>query len=289
MKVDFHMHSTVSDGTNSPTEMVQLTEVCDYCALTDHDEVGGCPEFVEAVNDSKTKRIAGAEFSIETSEGVDTFHLLGLGFRLDSVELQDFLIQQRALRDERNVQIINKFKNLGFEVDAKGDSVYDIAGTGVLGRPHFAIWLIKHGYVKDFAEAFARYLAKDAPKKTSCYVARRRSPQEEAIQVIHKAGGIAIMAHPRQLRRVWKKSKVDFDFFKGLLPPLIEKGLDGVEAIYSDNSPQENERFTQIANDFHLLKTAGSDYHGTFKPWRKIGMAVEDTFINPFLEAVNLI
>ncbi len=289
MKVDFHMHSSVSDGTDSPTELAHLAAECDYCALTDHDEVSGCQEYIDAAGEAKSRRIAGVEFSIETGEGVDTFHLLGLGLRLDSPEFNDFLVQQRNFRDVRNEEMIAKFKKLGLEVDAEGDSVFDIAGSGVVARPHFALWLIKHGYVKDLAEAFARYLAKDAPKKTSCYVSRQHSPQETAIQAIHKAGGVAIMAHPRQLKRCWKKTKVDFDFFKSLLPPLIEKGLDGVEAIYSENSPHETERFIQIVDEFHLLKTAGSDFHGTVKPWRRVGLEVEESFINPFLEAVNLI
>ena len=272
MKVDFHVHSTASDGTFTPTQIMGMAKDFRAIALTDHDNCDGFPEF---------KGVPGVELSIDPGKGFDKFHLLGLGIDYRHEGLRTFLRQVLKWRNERNERIFANFHRLGIDIkpDPHGE---------VLARPHFAKWLHENGYTSSVPEAFDKYLASDAPEATRCYETRHHPAQLDAIDIIHQAGGIAIMAHPKYWKDDWKLSGPDYELAEKELARLKEMGLDGLEALYEANTIEENIQFTRIADRLGLLKSAGSDFHGTTKPTIALGMEVPESFISPLLSRLSV-
>ena len=285
MRVDFHVHSTASDGTCSPAELVAQATAGGFAALalTDHDNCDGIAEFRGAA--SACPRVAGVELSIEPGAGFDKFHLLGLGVDPANAALKAFLSRVLEGRNARNARIIENFRRLGIEM---AGTVEAYAHGDVLARPHFASWLMDRGHVTSVAEAFARYLAPDAPAATRCYEERYHPSQEEAFAVVHAAGGLCVMAHPKYWRSTWKTAGCDFAAAGRALAELREKGLDGVECLYQANRPEEDVEFTRLAEKLGFLKSAGSDFHGRNKPVIPLGMEVSEAFIAPLLERLGV-
>ena len=271
MLVDFHVHSTASDGTFSPAELAAKARGFAAIALTDHDNCDGLAEW---------PGVPGIELSIEPGEGFDKFHLLGLGIDPANAKLKVFLKAVLDGRNARNARILANFRRLGIEMT--GVEAY--AHGEVLARPHFARWLMDHGFVASVKEAFEKYLLPDSPVATRCYEERWHPSQEDAFRVIHAVGGICVMAHPKYWRRDWKDVGCDFRAAERELAALKERGLDGVEALYQANTVEENIEFTRMATRLGYLKTAGSDFHGTNKPTISLGMEVSEEFIAPVLE-----
>ena len=276
MIVDFHVHSTASDGPCTPSELAKKAKGFAAIALTDHDNCDGLDGW---------DGIAGIELSIEPGEGFDKFHLLGLGIDSENAELKAFLRRVLDGRNGRNARILENFRRLGIEME----NIFTYAHGEVLARPHFARWLLEHGLVVSIKEAFEKYLLPDSPAETRCYEERWHPSQEEAFRVVHGAGGICVMAHPKYWRRDWKDTGCDFAAAERELAALKERGLDGVEALYQANTNEENVAFTRLATKIGLLKTAGSDFHGTNKPTIPLGMEVSESFIGPVLERLNLV
>ena len=282
MTVDFHVHSTASDGTCSPSEIAGRAAKGDYAAiaLTDHDNCDGIAEFAAA--EPGLKKVAGTELSIEPGKGFDRFHLLALGIDPENSELKAFLNKILDGRNERNARIFANFHRLGIDIKPEPHGE-------VLARPHFARWLVDNRYAADIPEAFAKYLLAESPSETRCYEPRFHPTQEETFRIVHAAGGIAVMAHPKFWARDWKVVGCDFAVAERELAQLKEIGLDGIEAHYQANKPEENIGFTRIASRLGLLKSAGSDFHGSNKTNIHLGMEVEESFIAPLLERLNLI
>jgi predicted metal-dependent phosphoesterase TrpH len=276
MTVDFHVHSTASDGTCSPSELTEKAKGFAAIALTDHDNCDGLEDW---------KGIPGIELSIEPGEGFDKFHLLGLGIDPLNTGLKDFLRRVLDGRNGRNARIIENFRRLGIEMP----DVESYAHGEVLARPHFARWLVDHGHAADIRDAFAKYLLPDSPVATRCYEERWHPPQEEAFRAIHEAGGICVMAHPKYWRTDWKTTGPDYAAAERELAALKERGLDGVEALYQANTNEENIAFTRIATKLGYLKTAGSDFHGANKPTIPLGMEVSADFIMPVFERLDMV
>lgn len=286
MTVDFHVHSTASDGTLTPAELVEraVTADCATLALTDHDNVDGQAEFVASAVQAGLRAVTGVELSIDAGAGFDKFHLLGLGIDPQNPGLLDFLARVLEGRNARNVRIAANFRRLGIELE---DSVRAYAHGDVLARPHYARWLVERGYAADKDDAFERYLLPDSPPQTRCYEERWHPSQEEAFRVVHAAGGLCVMAHPKFWRNGWRREGVDFAAAERELARLKEVGLDGLEALYQANSVDENVAFSHIADRLGLLKTAGSDFHGANKPNVPFGMTVTEEFIGPTLERLT--
>ena len=284
MRVDFHVHSSSSDGTFAPAEIARLAEKnrCAAVALTDHDNIDGVEDFISST--ASFKAYSGVELSVSPGEGFDRFHLLAFGVDVKSDVLQAFLGKIRKGRDDRNEQIIANFKAKG--IDLESDMRSRIR-EGVLARPHFARFLVEHGFARSIHEAFQLYLLEDSPKETRCYERRMRPSAEEAFEVIHASGGVAVMAHPKFLKNEWKSTSVDYEAVKKRLAELKEAGLDGLECIYQGNSQEENVSFTMIAEALSLLKSAGSDFHGANKPAVPFGMQVSEPFIMPLIERLE--
>ena len=284
MLVDFHVHSTASDGTKSPAALARKTRGFVGAALTDHDNCDGVAEFLaEPTPDGACRRIAGVELSIDPGGGFDVFHMLALGVNPSDEGLKALLRRVLEGRDERNDRIVANFLRIGIDL---GGDVRSYAHGDVLARPHFAKWLTAHKYAGSVREAFEKYLLPDSPEETRCYEPRWHPTQEETFRTVHAAGGLCVMAHPKFWRRAWRTAGCDFAAAERELAVLRERGLDGLEAIYQANSPGETAVFTQIADRLGLLKTAGSDYHGTNRPDVSLGMDVSEEYIRPFLERV---
>ena len=224
--IDFHVHSTASDGTVTPEELAERGRGFTAMALTDHDNCDGCARFLAACERLGVtgRRLAGIELNVEPGEGNGEFHMLGLGIDPAAPCLADFLEEIRAGRDERNAKMIAKLNGLGIPITTEEVGKY--ANGKIVARPHFARVLVEKGFAESVADAFARYVAVGAP----AYVTRYRPAQARAIEVIHRAGGVAVMAHPRY----WTS---DADTLKAGLARLKDLGLDGVEAEYQANAP----------------------------------------------------
>lgn len=276
MTVDFHAHSTASDGTFAPALLAQEADRLGFAAIaiTDHDNGDGVGEFLSS--QGAARRVAGIELSIDPGEGFDQFHLLGLGIDPGSARLKAFLARVLEGRNERNERIFENFRRLGIypKPEPHGE---------VLARPHFAQWLAENGYAESVQEAFAKYLLPDSPAESRCYEPRYHPSQEAAFDAVHAAGGLCVMAHPKYWRRSWRTEGCDFAAAERELARLAAAGLDGVEARYQANTEEENAAFTRIADALGLLKSAGSDFHGANKPAITLGMEVEESFISPLL------
>ena len=274
--VDFHVHSTASDGTFSPAELAAKAQGFAAIALTDHDNCDGLEGW---------SGVPGVELSIEPGEGFDKFHLLGLGIDPANEKLKSFLKGILDGRNARNARIIANFRRIGIGMEG----VEEYAHGEVLARPHFARWLMERGFAGSIREAFEKYLLPDSPSETRCYEERWHPSQEDAFRTIHAAGGICVMAHPKYWRADWKMTGPDFAAAERELAALKERGLDGVEALYQANTNEENVEFTRLATKLGYLKTAGSDFHGANKPTIPLGMEVADAFIAPVLERLDMV
>ena len=252
--IDLHTHTTHSDGSATPEELIALASAkrARAVAITDHDTVSAIGQARAAAIRTGIEFVAGIEISAEYSPG--TMHILGYCIDDESSALALKLHELVQAREKRNPQIASRLQALGFDISY--DEVVAVAGNQVVGRPHFARLMIEKGYVANVQEAFDRFLKKDA----DAYVEKARLSPVESIALIHQAGGVAVLAHPYQLKL---SSYEDVDQLVGELADL---GLDGIEAVYSRHSPSQRTAYSEIALRHRLLVTGGSDYHGSYKP-----------------------
>lgn len=282
MKVDFHAHSTASDGTDTPRHLAEKTAGFAAFALTDHDNTAGVGECGAVCERLGVRFVPGMELSIEPGAGFDKFHLLVLGADPGNAALAALLDKIVAGRRDRNNGILVNLARIG--IDVPRADLDAAAGGEVVARPHFANWLVSHGYAASFIEAFEKYLLPDSPPETRCYESRWRPEPEDVFRIARAAGGVCIMAHPVQWRRAWKREGVDWRAAARGIAALKEAGLDGIESLYQANTPEQNVECTRIADSLGMLKSAGSDYHGRNKPAIRLGMDVDERFIAPLLE-----
>ena len=280
--IDLHVHSTASDGTVAPAALARLGSGFGVMAITDHDNCDGAEEFLAAcaesgAADSSRVRLAGIELSVDPGEGYGKFHLLGLGIDPSCGALKSFLRRILDGRNARNAKILERFAGIGIAISPEEIAAY--ANGEVLARPHFAKWLVDHGYSPDVRTAFRDYLTPSSPPATRCYETRYRPDSGEAFDVIHSAGGVAVMAHPRY----WTD---DPRLLREGLAKLEARGLDGIEAVYQANESGDTVEHLRAAKEIGLCVTAGSDFHGSNKPEISLGMAVDDerAFLAPFFE-----
>ena len=251
--IDLHSHTHSSDGSATPRELITLAASAGAraVAITDHDTLDGLAEGRTAAQDAGIEFVAGVEISADFQPG--TMHILGYLVDEWSKDLNSALERLRTARRERNPRIAGRLQELGLDISY--DEVASLAGNKVVGRPHFASLMVRKGYVATIKEAFDRFLAKGAP----AYVEKERLSPADSIGLIKSAGGVAVLAHPYQLKLTDQDTEDEIRRLKDL-------GLDGIEAIYSRHSTEERERYSRLARRLGLLITGGSDFHGTFKP-----------------------
>lgn len=265
--IDLHVHSTASDGSYTPSELVRyaIKKGLIAFALTDHDTTAGIDEALneaELINDfSPIKVIPGIELSAEY-KGKD-IHILGLNIDYRNKEFQERIEYFRNIRAERNVKMIELLNKQGFKITE--EQLKERFKDAVITRAHFAIMLVECGYVKDKDIAFKKYLNPGCP----CYVPRTRINVIDAISLIHLANGKAVLAHPL----LYHFSETELD---SLVALLKENGLQGIEAIYSSNKWNDESRMKQLAQKYDLFITGGSDFHGLAKPTLDLGIGYGD-------------
>jgi len=257
---DLHAHSTASDGTVRPAEVVRIAKRIGLraIALTDHDTLDGIEEAATEARHLGIEFVPGCEISLDGAPG--TFHMVGLLVDPADRDLRERLDFVRVGREARNAGMVEKLGTLGIRVTV--EEVAAEAGGDVVGRPHFARVLVKRGIVRDFREAFERFLGKGR----AAYVERDRLPLAEAIGAIRGAGGVAVLAHPYTI------GHADPAAYDAWLGRMAAGGLDGIETVYTEHSTADEERFRALARRHGLLESGGSDFHGENKKNTDIGI-----------------
>ena len=258
--IDLHLHTTASDGVMTPSGIVNYAKSKGLVAIaiTDHDTIEGLEEgFLEGERIG-LEVIPGIEISAEHSPG--SMHLLGFFIDIHDPILKERLGYLQRARAERNPRMAEKLNKLG--IDITFDEVLKASGGGQVGRPHFAQVLIEKGYVRNFQEAFDRFLKKGA----SAYVEKMRFSAEESIQFINEANGVAVLAHPNTLQLN------GYSELENLILRLVKTGLRGIEAYYPEHSALEVAQYKTLAERHGLLVTGGTDYHGIEKNGLDIGV-----------------
>jgi 3',5'-nucleoside bisphosphate phosphatase len=251
--VDLHMHSTASDGSRAPAEVVRAAKraALSAIALTDHDTVAGLAEARAVGAELGVRVVNGVELS--AVEGDTETHLLGLHLRDTSV-LERGLAQLRDMRGRRAARIVELLQSQGVQITL--DDVLLQAGSGAIGRPHVARALVADGWATDVRDAFDRYLGAGRP----AYVAKDQLGMREAIAMVHAAGGLAVLAHPGSAGT------------RERLESLAALGMDGVEVKHPSHSSQDTTRLRALAEQLGLIPSGGSDWHGAADGPRTIGM-----------------
>ncbi len=264
--LDLHAHSTASDGTLSPTQLVSLAEKVGLTAvaLTDHDTVEGLPEAIRAAANTRVELVPGVELSTQLDRG--TLHIVGLFVDHQNDTLRSGLHQVMKMRNDRNPRLAARLAEIGLPVTM--EEAEKISGTDVVGRPHFAAVMIDKGYVKDLGEAFAKYLGRDG----SAHVEKARLAPGRAIEFIRAAGGVPVLAHPDQTNR--KGDELD-----ALVGELASTGLGGIECFCSPYHSQMTTDYTRLARKYNLVRSGGSDFHGQPKPKIKLGRGFGSLYV----------
>jgi 3',5'-nucleoside bisphosphate phosphatase len=269
-RIDLHLHTTHSDGSLRPSDVLALAKQASVTALaiTDHDITTGINEAIAAGRELGIEVIPGVEVS--SFDGRSEFHILGYYVQCEDPEFMSRLATLRASRHRRNPLIIERLRGAGLDVTY--EEVRALAGTESVGRPHIARLMMQKKYVSSAKEAFDRYLGEGKP----AYVARELPTPVEAIQWIREAKGVAVLAHP-----TWVKDTGDA--LRSCVTALKNAGLGGVEVHYSTHSRSQTAQYLELAWTLNLLVTGGSDFHGITKPDIEVGYGRGDLKVNPSL------
>ncbi len=258
MLIDLHTHSNASDGTDSPSELIDkaISKGLDVIALTDHDTVAGWDEAITALqnheSNSKLELVLGSEVSCQDSDGT-SIHMLGLLFDPNFTPLISEFEKTRENRVTRMSRIISRLNEAGIEITIEEVNAQK-RGDATLGRPHLADALVARGHVSSREEAFNIFLHNGS----KFYINHYSPSPEVAIQLIKEAGGVAVIAHPLASR---SGRKIDLE----TLERLIKAGLDGIEVDHRDHNDMERSELMRLAIENDLVVTGSSDYHGTGK------------------------
>lgn len=248
IKADLHTHTSFSDGSLTPTQLIDLSynSGIGILSITDHDNVYALNEAVYRGKERNVQIIPGVEFSADFNDR--EIHILGYFIDYNNKRLLEFLNTLRKKRFTRIKQIIEKLNELGCKIDV--NFVIEKLNNSIsIGRPHIAMKLVKEGFVNSYNEAFAKYLGDDKP----AYVRKPNPDAGEIIKLISETGGLSFLAHPGKNLR---------DEF---LLEIIKEGIDGIETIHPSHSEQDMEYFNNVASEYFLLTSGGSDFHGGMK------------------------
>ncbi|MGH8872700.1 MAG: PHP domain-containing protein [Acidimicrobiia bacterium] len=265
MAVDLHTHSTASDGSETPSALVEraVARGLATLALTDHDTLEGIEEARKAAG-TDLELIPGTELSLDHDGGM---HLVVLWLEPGPGPLQDRLASLQDGRNVRNAAIVELLRELGMPVTI--DEIAEESGPGSVGRPHIAAVMMRKGYVQSVSEAFDHWLGAGRP----AYAGRPRLSPEEAIDLAAASGGVPVLAHPHTLGINRAEEMAD------LLTRLRSAGLVGLEALCAGYRRHEREGYADLARRFGLVASGGSDYHGRYKPDLELGIGYGDLMV----------
>lgn len=271
--VDFHTHSTCSDGTLTPTELVHHAEKSGVSAfaLTDHDSVDGINEAAKAAEDCDIEFIPGIEFS--AADDTET-HIIGLFIDPENETLLNTIQKLKDSRYRRMEEICSKLRSLGFEITCA--QALEVAGGNFVGRAHIARVMVNKGICANVKECFEKYIGLGKP----AYAEKNELSAVESVKAIKAAGGLAFLAHLNQ-------TGYDSDKLKTLLLKLKDAGLTGIEGYYPEYTDQQISEYRQLAFDLNLAISGGSDFHADMKPHIKIGVGT-GTLSIPYCVCKNL-
>lgn len=253
MDCDLHVHTRASDGSLEPEQVVALARETGLkgVGITDHDTVSGISRAVDAAKGMGVRVVPGIEISTEWLD--DEVHVLGYFINYQMPWLKDRLRQRQEGRIKRARKIVKRLNQL--EMPVSWEQVARIAGQGAVGRPHIARAMVECGFAADINDAFVRFLNRGCP----AYVPRSHLTPEEAVKIIRTAGGAPVLAHPGLIRK------------RGLMAPLLEIGLDGLEVYYPQHNTATVEWLLELAQEKNLIPTAGSDFHGNIGGYAPMG------------------
>jgi predicted metal-dependent phosphoesterase TrpH len=253
MFADLHMHTSFSDGTYSPEELAAHGKKHNLAAmaLTDHDTVEGCARMATACNSLGIEFINGTELTAELN-GIE-LHLIGYFVDTNNSRLLSEIAEFQRVRQERIHDMVARLNRMNIPLTAQ--SVFAIANCQSPGRPHVGRALVKAGLCGSMDEAFDRFLKKGRP----AYVPKAKMSALHAVELIHQAGGLAVMAHPA------------LNESDSVIPVLVNAGVDGIECFHTKHSPADSKHYLNVANKYGLLVTGGSDCHGMSKGRPLIG------------------
>lgn len=253
MAIDLHIHSTISDGTMTPGDIVSLAENMglEAISITDHDTVDGIVEAQRAAVGKKIEVIPGIELSSQYQEY--EFHILGYYINYHDETLQQNLVLLQKERNKRNKAIVEKLKSMGINISF--NKLIELSGGGQCGRPHIARLLVNYGVTASVDEAFDKYLRKGK----AAYCERFVYDVRKCIKLITDSGGIAVLAHPYALTR-------SGCFLPAMLSTLKRFGLGGVEIYYPNHTKKFRKQLINLAKRYELLATGGSDFHDKSRP-----------------------
>jgi len=254
-KIDLHTHTTASDGTLEPEQLVALAleRGLSAIAICDHDTTEGIERALRAATCTGLTVIPGVEISTDIPRA--EVHILGYMIDFTNQRFQQMLSRLRDSRLDRAKRMVDKLAEMGMPIS--WERVLEIAGSGAVGRPHIALALVEKGYVDSPAEAFRKYIGRNGP----AYVERYRLSPEQAVELVDSAGGISVLAHPLTTAGPTKEMGAELDLEK-LLPRLEKAGLSGIEVFYPGYTSVMIDSLLKLAERNHLLTTGGSDFHG---------------------------
>lgn len=254
--IDIHTHTNISDGTDSPSQLIEkaIAQGIKVLAITDHDSTAGISEATTTLlsSNSNLKLVPGAEISCQTEQGTSV-HILGLLFDLANHPLQTVMANTRENRIGRMEKILARLRGAGIMIEMS-DVLEQLADGATLGRPHLADALVKKGYFTSRDEVFSQILH----NRSKYYVSHYSPKPHEAVELIKAAGGVAVIAHPLANRRGQIIDQLD-------LQQLVSAGLDGIEVFHRDNNQSEQDQLIEFAKKNQLAVTGASDYHGNGK------------------------
>jgi 3',5'-nucleoside bisphosphate phosphatase len=264
-RIDLHTHSTASDGTLSPTQLVRAASEAGLSAiaLTDHDTLSGLPEARAEAEKLGIELVPGCELSLEYG-GLPT-HMLALFVDQNAGAVAGELDRVMRARSRRNERMIEKLHTVGVHLHHE-----DVArhADGVVGRPHIAQAMLAAGVVKTFDEAFVRFLGAGG----LAHIPKEKLSPKVAIDAVHADGGLAVLAHPYLLSLQPRR-------LEAILTELKALGLDGVEVYYTEHSDRYTAEVARLAESLGLLKSGGSDFHGAVKPGVRLGRGHGGLFV----------
>ena len=274
--IDLHSHSTHSDGTLTPSELLILAKEkgIEYFAITDHDDIEGSKKLIESKHDGITV-YSGVELNAKVDKG--QMHILGYNIDLYNEELNNRLKELKE-NSKHNIMLYVKQLKEDYNIELPQKDIDEILNReGNIGRPLLALLLIKYGYVSTVAEAFDKYLRDDKVRNHKMWITK-----EECINLILNAGGIPVLAHPFTLKLTDEELHEE-------IKTLVDLGLKGIEIVHSNSNEEQREYYKQLAKEFNLITTGGTDYHGKeVKPNVELGTGIKGN-VKLFKETISII